>query len=375
MSSLPPGTVLLLGALVLPLLRGRWLKIVSIALPIASFAHLLFSFPTGHHVAAKLFDYSLIPVRVDQLSLVWGYVFHLAAILAAIYGMHVRSRVHHCCAAAYVGSAIGAVFAGDLLTLFLFWEITAVASVFLVWEGTQREAVGAGLRYALFHIASGVLILAGAVMVVIESGSLEFGAINAVGVFHEMKGWGPSLLFLGIGIKAAFPLVHTWLPDAYSNATPAGAVFLSAFTTKMAVYALARGFAGSESLVVIGAMMCVFPLLHALLADDLRRTLAHVFKQPTRVHGGRCGDRHPAGNQRRGCHGFCARNLQRLIVHGHGRGADANRLDKAVSIGWPRQDHAVDVRLLPDCRVVRVSFELWVRDEIVGVERRSQCPP
>ena len=276
MSSLPPGSIVLFGALLLALLQGKWLKIVSVGLPIASFIHLLACHPDGHVVSSQLFDMQLTPIRVDKLSLVWGYVFHIAAILATIYGMHVRDRTHHLCAAAYVGSAIGAVFAGDLLTLFVYWEITAIASMFLVWADQSKKSFGAGMRYAIWHIGSGVLVLSGALLLFVERGTLNFGACDQIGMFHELSTWGAKLLLLGFGIKAAFPLLHAWLPDAYAKATPAGTVFLSAFTTKMAIYALARGYAGTELLITVGAIMCVFPLLHAILANDLRQTLAHV---------------------------------------------------------------------------------------------------
>ena len=276
MASLPPGTIILLGSFLLPLFRGRSLKIASILLPIASLIHLLICHPAGHQVTASLFDYELTPVRADKLSLVWGYVFHIAAILAAIYGLSERNRMHHWCAGAYVGAAIGAVFAGDLLTLFIYWEITAVASVFLIWAGKLPGSLGAGIRYAFLHIGSGVLVLSGALMTLVQTGSLSFGSLDETGMFHDLSHWNARLLLLGFGIKAAFPLVHTWLPDSYTKATPAGTVFLSAFTTKMAIYALARGFAGTDILIGVGVIMCVFPLLYALLADDLRQTLAHV---------------------------------------------------------------------------------------------------
>lgn len=276
MANLPPGSILLWGSLALLLLPNRWRQGVSIALPVVSLLHLLWSHPAGHVVTSTLFDFELTPVRSDKLSLVWGYVFHLAATLAAIYGYTERSRLHHFCAAAYMGAAIAAVFAGDLLTLFLYWEITAVASVFLVWAGGTQGSVGAGMRYAVLHIGSGVLVLSGALVAYTSTGSLEFGSLDQVGVFQGVEHWGGALLLLGFGIKAAFPLVHTWLPEAYSKATPAGSVVLSAFTTKMAIYALVRGFAGTEALIPIGCIMCLYPLLHAFLADDLRQTLAHV---------------------------------------------------------------------------------------------------
>ena len=276
MSDLPPGSLILLGALLVPLLRGRWGSVWTIAMPAVSFLHLLAGFSAGDTNSFTWFDLQLTPIRVDRLSLVWGYVFHIAAILAGIYSWHVRDRIMRTTAMLYVGASIGAIFAGDLLTLFTFWEVTAIASVFLVWAGKTEESTAAGFRYLLLHIASGVILLSGAILLFVDRGSLSFGDPDQVGMFHELKSWGEILLLVGIGIKAAFPLVHCWLPDAYPKSTPSGTVYLSAFTTKMAIYALARGYAGCEPLIAIGCIMVLIPLIHAILADDLRRTLAHV---------------------------------------------------------------------------------------------------
>ena len=287
MSSLPPGSLILLGGLLALLIRGRLRQVWPVAIPIASFVHLLWFHAEGNVVSAQFFGHELTPVRVDRLSLVWGYVFHLAAILAAIYAWRVRDWLQHFAAMLYVGSSIGAVFAGDLLTLFVYWEITAITSVFLIFANRSGESIGgikeyasqtmsSGMRYVTMHVASGVLVLSGALLLFQKTGSLSFGAVGEMGMFHELSNWGSVCLLLGFGIKAAFPFLHCWLPDAYPKSTITGTVFLSAFTTKMAIYALARGFAECEILLPIGATMAVFPLFHALLADDMRRSLAHV---------------------------------------------------------------------------------------------------
>jgi multicomponent Na+:H+ antiporter subunit D len=83
------------------------------------------------------------------------------------------------------------------------------------------------------------------------------------------------MMFVAFGIKCAFPLLHNWLQDAYPESTESGTVFLSAFTTKLAVYALARGFAGTEALIWIGAAMTAFPIFYAVIENDLRRVLAY----------------------------------------------------------------------------------------------------
>jgi multicomponent Na+:H+ antiporter subunit D len=168
----------------------------------------------------------------------------------------------------YAGSAIGAVFAGDLLTLFLFWEILALTSAFLIFANRTDRAWGAGMRYLVIQVLSGVLLLAGALMLYRHSGSLAFNHIG-------LNGAGSFLIFIAFGIKCAFPLLHNWLTDAYPEATPTGTVFLSAFTTKVAVYALARGFAGTEALVYIGVTMTCFPIFYAVIENDLRRVLAY----------------------------------------------------------------------------------------------------
>lgn len=278
MSSLPPGTLMILGGLVLALLRGRSLQIGFLLVPLISAWHLL-SLPHGTEMTLHFFSYELMPMRVDRLSLVWGYIFHMAAFLMAIYAVHVKDRSQHVAAMIYAGAAIGAVFAGDMITLFVYWELTAVASVFLIWakpshlEGEARDeqmrrSFRAGLRYLVIQVGSGVLLLAGTILHYQKTGSLAFTKLGLVDL-------ATGLIFLAFGIKAAFPLLHNWLQDAYPEATVTGTVFLSAFTTKMAIYALARAFPGTELLIYLGAIMTAFPIFFAVIVNDLRRVLAY----------------------------------------------------------------------------------------------------
>jgi multicomponent Na+:H+ antiporter subunit D len=163
---------------------------------------------------------------------------------------------------------MGALFAGDLLTLFVFWEILAVSSVFLVWARRTERAYQSGMRYLIIQVGSGVILLGGLLLHVEQTGSLEF---DFIGTDH-LGGW---LILLAFGIKAAFPLLHTWLTDAYPEATPTGTVFLSAFTTKTAIYTLARGYPGTELLIYVGATMACFPIFYAVIQNDLRRVLSY----------------------------------------------------------------------------------------------------
>lgn len=267
MTELPPGLLLILGALPVAFLRGMPRNIVALAIPLLSAAHLL-SLPEGVPVTFSFFGVELSPVRIDGLSLVFGYIFHIAAALGVIYAFHVRGALELCSALIYAGAAIGAVFAGDLLTLFVYWELTAISSVFLILARGTKSAMRASVRYLVIQIGSGVILLAGIILLLHDTGSVAFGPM-------EPTSTATALILLSFGIKCAFPLLHNWLQDSYPQATEAGTVFLSAFTTKLAIYALARGFAGLDMLIWIGAIMAVFPIFYAAIENDLRRVLAY----------------------------------------------------------------------------------------------------
>jgi multicomponent Na+:H+ antiporter subunit D len=265
--NLPPGSVLILGALLVPLLRTRLQAVYLVLLPLASLAH-LYQMAPGIYGQIEIFDYTLAVVRIDKLSLVFGYIFHIAAILSVVYALHVKDNTQHVAGLIYAGSAIGAAFAGDLITLFVYWELTAISSVFLIWSSRTERSYQAGMRYLVIQVGSGVILLAGVLLHFHETGSIIFGELG-------IDSLGGKLIFLAFGIKCAFPFLHNWMQDAYPEATVTGAVFLSAFTTKLAVYTLARGYAGTEILIPIGAAMAAFPVFYAVIENDLRRVLAY----------------------------------------------------------------------------------------------------
>ena len=267
MLEIPPFLPFFIGALLAGFTRGILRNIIMVSIPVVSALH-LWTVPEGIHLQFAFLDYQLMPYRVDKLSLMFGYVFHIAAFIAIVYSLHVRDTLQQVAAMLYAGSGLGAVFAGDLLTLFVFWELLAFTSVFLIWARRTRSSYVAGMRYLIIQVLSGVILLAGTLFYAAENGSLEFGHIGLEGI----AGW---LIFIAFGIKCAFPMAHNWLTDAYPEATVTGTVFLSAFTTKVAVYALARGYPGTELLVYIGAAMTCFPIFFAVIENDLRRVLAY----------------------------------------------------------------------------------------------------
>lgn len=268
MSSISPGLILILGAIAVPMMRGTARQAYMLALPVLALILAAFFLETGIHGRLTFFGVELELVRVDKLSTIFGIIFCIAAALGVLYNQHDQDPVQQIAGLIYAGAAIGAVYAGDLLTLFVFWEITAVSSVFLIWASGTERAYHAGMRYLVMQIGSGVLLMAGALVHYADTGSLTFGELG-------LGGLGSTLIFLAFGIKCAFPLLHNWLEDAYPEATVGGTVMLSAFTTKLAVYSLARGFPGTEVLIYIGVTMTAFPIFYAVIENDLRRVLAY----------------------------------------------------------------------------------------------------
>ena len=284
MSSIVPGLGLILGALLLPLLPGRLAKGWALALPILSAIQMAL-FPEDMVIQAEIFDFTLTLTQVDNLSLVWGYVFHLAALISVIYQLHEKDKIQDVSGLMYAGAAICAVFARDLISLFIFWELTAITSVFLIYARRTERSAKVGTRYLVIQVASGVILLFGVMLWYKATGSIQFGTPftdewQQIGLFVDEQtrrpyNLGAWLILLAFGMKAAFPFLHNWLQDSYPEATVTGTVFLSAFTTKLAIYALARGFAGTSFLVPVGLVMTLFPIIFAVIENDLRKVLAY----------------------------------------------------------------------------------------------------
>ena len=266
-AELPTALILILGAALVPFVKGRVRAVYVLALPIAALAHVL-ALPHGEYGHIVLAGHELVSMRVDRLSLFFSYVFIVAAFLGALYALHVKDTMQHVAALVYAGAALGAIFAGDLITVFVYWEISAVASVMLVWAPRTERSFRAGMRYLIVQLIAGMMLLIGGLLHGAEAGSLRFDHVG-------LGTAGSYVMLAAIGIKCAFPLLHNWLQDAYPESTATGTVVLSAFTTKMGIYALARAFAGTESLVWIGATMTAFPIFYAVIENDLRRVLAY----------------------------------------------------------------------------------------------------
>ena len=272
-SFIHPGLIMIIGAFFVPLIpKGTAKKIYLLLLPALAFISVM-SMSEGNYWVFNFLGSELVMGRVDKLSLLFANIFTMAAFASLVYGLHVKEDGHHVASLIYPGSAIGAVFAGDYLTLLVFWEFMAFSSVFLILYGKTQKAYDAAYRYVLVHAFSGICLMGGILLHFGDTGSFAF---NHVGTLD----FGTTLILIGFILNAAVPPLSAWLPDAYPEASVTGAVFLSAFTTKSAVYVLARGFSGTEILIVLGAIMAVYGVVFAVLENNMRRLLAyHIVSQ------------------------------------------------------------------------------------------------
>ncbi len=268
---IPPAFLFLIGAILIPFLKGRIREAYLLLIPALALIDLLLLSPGTSWVYSYL-SYSVVLAQVDRLSIIVGLIFVLIGFLALLYALKLRENGQHVAAFLYIGSSLGVVFAGDFFSLFIFWEIMALTSVFLIWYRRKKQSLDAGFRYILMHAFGGSCLLAGIVIHYSTEGTLAVGPLGG--------GWGSMLILTGFGLNTAFIPIHTWLPDAYPEGTVTGSVFLSVYTTKTGVYVLARCFPGAEGVALMGGIMAVYGVIFALMQNDVRRLLSyHIVSQ------------------------------------------------------------------------------------------------
>ena len=265
-SSFPPGLIMIIGALLIPFLPHIIRQIYMMVLILVSGYALTLGF--GIHSKIEIMDIQFIIFQSDSLTLPFAIIFHIAAILNVIYGAHEKHWNQHVAIMSYSGAAIAAVHAGDLFTLFVWWEATAFTSVFLILASKTQRSYRSAFRYILIQVGSGMFLLAGAILLMSETGNAEFRSFDINSLYGQ-------LIFIAFGIKAAFPLLNGWLQDSYPEASEIGTVALSTFTTKLAIFCFAKSFAGTEILIIIGAIMTFYPIFFAVIENDLRRVLTY----------------------------------------------------------------------------------------------------
>ena len=263
---IPPALYLLAGALLIGLTRGRVRTAVLFVTPIATL-WAIWQVPDGVVFDLAFLDYRIEPLEGSPVRRLFATIFAAMVLIGGLYAFRQAKWYELAAAYAYAAGAVGVSFAGDLISLFLFWELMALFSTVVVWCGGTPAARAAGIRYAVMHLLGGVILKVGIEGVVIHTGSIDVQPMLAT----NFDTW---MILVGILINTAAPPVSAWLADSYPESSPTGSVFLSAFTTKTAVLALILLFPGEPVLIGIGLFMVMYGIIYALLENDIRRILA-----------------------------------------------------------------------------------------------------
>ncbi len=203
---LHPGLLIVACGVALGFLRGGFRSALALGVPLAAI-WLVLAAPEGVAWRVTYLGLDIAPFAVDRLSRLFALIFALMAFGGALFALHQPSRLELPAAFVYAGSAIGAVLAGDLLTLFVFWELMAVGSTLVIWSAGSASAYRASLRYLAVHLLGGVLLFAGIAGHVADTGSAGFARMALDSPAH----W---LILAGFLVNAGAPPLSAWLPDA-----------------------------------------------------------------------------------------------------------------------------------------------------------------
>ncbi|MDH7943206.1 Na(+)/H(+) antiporter subunit D [Pseudohongiella sp. SYSU M77423] len=263
----PPAFIMIIGAMLLPVVRDSFRPVLLVLVPLLTLL-MIWNLDDGVLLSARFLGYEVELVEASNVRRLFATIFALMAMIGGFFAFRHAKVAELSAAMAYAAGAVGVSFAGDLITLFLFWEFMALFSTIVVWCGGTEEARRAGIRYGIMHLIGGIILKIGIEGVAIQTGSIEIQAL-------QLESFATWMILIGILINAAAPPVSAWLSDAYPEASPTGSVFLSAFTTKTAVLALWLLFPGQSVLIWIGLYMIFYGIIYALMENDMRRILAY----------------------------------------------------------------------------------------------------
>jgi multicomponent Na+:H+ antiporter subunit D len=329
--TLHPGLILFVTAALVALLPGRARRVAMLAGSLAAVAAALDLPAEGLAWAPQIAGYQIELLRVDSLSRIFALVFTLITFVGAVFALHVPARAEHAAVLVYAGGALGVTLAGDWIAVIVFWELMAAASLAVVWLGRTPESSRAGYRYLLVHATGGSLLLAGIILHIAGGGEASLAGWAPT----WQAGWTPAaaLMLAGVAINAAIPPLHAWLTDAYPEASVTGTVFLSAFTTKTAVYLLVRAFPGSELLLWAGIIMALYGVVYAVLENDIRRLLAYHIISQVGYMVAAVGIGTPMALNGAVAHAFCHILYKALLLMGAGAVMQATGRRKLTELG------------------------------------------
>lgn len=266
--TLNPGFVPILAAL-LVLAMPRGMRAPTMALAAVAALWLLLEHEFGAAAAMAQMGLPVVLLNLDPLNRIFGIALLIALIILAIYSSSRRNRYEDAAILLLAGSAVSALFVGDLVSFVAAAALAGLAAAWVVFASPLEGANRAGVRLLVWHGLEGLLFLVGV------SFHLSAGAEASVFARLDAASIGGAFILAALMIRVGAPFAHVWLKDVVSHASPAGGAALSAFTTMLGVYALARLFPAEPLLAPIGAAMMVIGAVYTAAEDDLRRAAAY----------------------------------------------------------------------------------------------------
>lgn len=267
-----PALILFVSAPIVYFLKGKMSRVFAILAVLVSLLNVALIKPGITSWNVNFMDVQITLLKADKLSLFVAYIFLIIGTLSMVYSFYCEDKRIHFLTVIYMGASLGVVFAGDFLSLYIFWELMAFASTGLILCKGTEESIIVGIRYLIMHLIGGALLLAGIF--------INFSIYGSLAIARPESNIAAILIMLGIGLNCAFIFLHTWLPDSYPKAPFWASIFMSVYTTKTAVYLLARVAPGWEFVAYTGAAMSVFGVTLALMQSNARKLLSyHIISQ------------------------------------------------------------------------------------------------
>lgn len=218
------------------------------------------------------------------VAMVSSFVSALIILYSFTYISHYEYRdEYYLMVVLFLGAMMGLVFSGNLILLYVFWEITSITSWRLIGYFREKQHVLRADKAFLVTVFGALMMLLGFVNIYMDTGSFDLAAIKQAIPTHPISNLTIALIMAGILSKSATLPFHTWLPDAGVAPSPVTALLHAAVLVKIGVYVFARLFvvtipldihwqqiipviAGASALISAGA---------ALIDTDLKRIIAY----------------------------------------------------------------------------------------------------
>ena len=264
-----PGLIYLIGSIGLYIIKQEWRKYLALITAISA-GVVLFILPQGQLLKLPFLDFELILLEVTPITRFIAIIFIFFNIASIIYGINLFTRKDYWLSYFYIGSSLTIILVGDFFSFYICWELMTISSYFLIFNNSQPLTRQTSYYYFVMHLVGAISLLWGILLHYSAVGSMALTTVQV----------GLPFFILAVGIKLAFIGLHTWLPKNYANTPFYISVILSAYTTKVGVYACYKLLPTVDYLAYAGVISAVLGVIFALAQTKIRNILSyHIISQ------------------------------------------------------------------------------------------------